>query len=216
MSSAGSAGFQPAFGSETAGWKPPLRVVLASTSVSRRAILQAAGLDFDAVSPGVDEDAVKLSCLASGAPPRRIAVVLADQKALAVSRSMPGLVIGADQTLDLDGALYDKPRDLAQARQTLAALRGKTHHLHSAIAAARDGAVVWRACQTASLTMWTFDDVFLDAYLTDQGEAVLSSVGAYLLEGRGIQLFDKIEGDYFSILGLPLLPLLAFLRSRAE
>jgi septum formation protein len=159
-------------------------LVLASGSTSRRAVLQAAGVVFDWISPDVDEDAVK-----------------AEQ-----------LVIGADQTLDLNGRLFDKPQNRENARETLRALRGRTHVLHSAVAVCRDGEVIWRTCETVSLTMWAFDDFFLDAYLAEQGEALLSSVGAYLVEGRGIQLFEKIDGDYFAILGLPLLPLLAFLR----
>ena len=191
-------------------------LTLASGSVSRRAVLTAAGVSFDWMSPGVDETAVKTEQLGAGASPQNIAEVLAGLKAVAVSRERPGLVVGADHTLDLDGYLFDKPHDLAGAKATLTALRGTTHRLHSAVAVARAGAVVWRHCETAVLTMWAFDDAFVDRYLADQGETVLSSVGAYLLEGQGIQLFETIEGDYFSILGLPLLPLLRFLRSSPQ
>ena len=191
-------------------------LTLASGSVSRRAVLTAAGVSFDWLSPGVNETAVKTEQLGTGASPQNIAEVLAGLKAVAVSRERTGLVVGADQTLDLDGRLFDKPGDLAGAKATLMALRGKTHRLHSAVAVAHEGAVVWRHCETASLTMWAFDDAFIEAYLADQGETALTSVGAYLLEGRGIQLFETIDGDYFSILGLPLLPLLRFLRSSSQ
>lgn len=187
-------------------------LILASTSASRHALLRAAGMAFEAVAPGIDEHGPKATLLDAGASPRDIALALATLKAQSVSRRRAGLVLGADQTLDLDGALFDKPVDLADARKTLVSLRGKTHALHSAAVVARGGAVLWSTVATARLTMWPFDDAFLNAYLEDQGAAVLSSVGAYLLEGRGIQLFSLIEGDYFGILGLPLLPLLAFLR----
>lgn len=190
-------------------------LILASTSAPRGAILSAAGVIFSVVAPGVDEDPVKAQLLAAGAGPRDIAAELAGLKAVAVSRLHRGLVVGADQTLDLDGALFDKPRDLCQARRTLEALRGRTHLLHSAVTVASGGAALWSEVVTARLTMWPFSDAFLDRYLAEQGEQVLSSVGAYLIEGRGIQLFETIEGDHFSILGLPLLPLLTYLRAAA-
>ena len=190
-------------------------LILASTSASRRAILDAAGVAFRAIAPDVDEDAAKAALLAAGAGPLDVAAELASLKAIAVSRLLSGLVIGADQTLELDGALFDKPRDLAEARRTLEALRGRAHRLHSAVAVASGGEVLWSEVVTARLTMWPFSDAFLDRYLADQGDAVLSSVGAYLIEGRGIQLFEKIEGDHFAILGLPLLPLLNYLRAVA-
>ena len=190
-------------------------LILASTSASRRAILDAAGVAFTAIAPDVDEDAAKAALLAAGAGPLDVAAELASLKAIAVSRLLSGLVIGADQTLELDGALFDKPRDLAEARRTLEALRGRAHRLHSAVAVASGGEVLWSEVVTARLTMWPFSDAFLDRYLADQGDAVLSSVGAYLIEGRGIQLFEKIEGDHFAILGLPLLPLLNYLRAVA-
>lgn len=189
------------------------RLILASTSTSRQSILRAAGLVFDAVAPGVDEDVLKAGLLAEGAGPRDIALALATEKALAVSRRTPGPVIGADQTLDLDGALFDKPADMAAARQTLTRLRGRTHVLHSAVVVADGGEIRWSLVDSPRLAVRAFSDAFLDDYLAGQGERVLSSVGAYLIEGAGIQLFDHIDGDHFAILGLPLLPLLNFLRS---
>ncbi|MDB5480591.1 MAG: septum formation protein Maf [Caulobacteraceae bacterium] len=187
-------------------------IVLASASASRAALLRAAGVPFTVTPSRLDEDAVKARMLRECAQPDVIARRLAELKARAVSETSDGLVIGADQTLDLAGVLHDKPRDLAESRDRLKALRGRRHSLHAAVAVARGGEVVWSALDTASLTMRAFSDAFLDAYLERQGEAVTSSTGAYLLEGEGVQLFEAIEGDYFAILGLPLLGLLAFLR----
>lgn len=187
-------------------------IVLASASASRAALLRAAGVPFTVTPSQIDEDVVKARMLRECAQPDVIARRLAELKARAVSETSDGLVIGADQTLDLAGVLHDKPRDLAESRDRLKALRGRRHSLHAAVAVARGGEVVWSALDTASLTMRAFSDAFLDAYLERQGEAVTSSTGAYLLEGEGVQLFEAIEGDYFAILGLPLLGLLAFLR----
>ena len=189
-------------------------IVLASTSAIRRTLLAGAGLTFTSVSPDVDEEAVKARRLAEGAGPREVAADLADIKAETVSRAFDGLVIGADQTRDLDGALVDKVADVEAARERLARLRGRSHRLHAGVAVAEGGKVVWRELVTASLTMRAFSDAFLDTYLARNGEAALSSVGCYHLEGEGVQLFDKVEGDYFSILGLPLLGLLDFFRAR--
>ncbi len=185
-------------------------IVLASASASRAALLRAAGVPFQITPSRVDEDEVKARML--GQTPDAVAQALARLKALTVSEGTAGLVIGADQTLELDGVLYDKPRDLAESRGRLKTLRGRSHSLHAAVAVAIGGEVVWSAFDAARLTMRAFSDDFLDAYLARQGEALTSSTGAYLLEGEGIQLFEAIEGDYFSILGLPLLVLLAFLR----
>ena len=187
-------------------------IVLASASASRAALLRAAGVRFQIIPSQVDEDEMKTRLLGQAAGPEAIARSLAELKARAVSQGAAGLVIGADQTLELDGTLYDKPRDLADSRERLQALRGRSHSLHAAVAVARRGEVIWRTLDTAKLTMRAFSDDFLEAYLARQGEAVTSSTGAYLLEGEGIQLFEAIEGDYFSILGLPMLGLLAFLR----
>ncbi len=189
-------------------------VVLASQSQSRAALLSAAGVVFTKVSSGVDETAIKQRLLAEGADPRRVAEVLGEAKAVMVSRSTMGLVIGADQTLDLDGQLFDKADTIDEVRERLTALRGRTHQLHGGLVVAEGGEVVWRHTESSSLTMRDFSDVFLDAYLARDGQAVLSSVGCYHLEGAGAQLFERIDGDYFAILGLPLLPLLGFLRER--
>jgi septum formation protein len=188
-------------------------VVLASTSQSRAAILTGVGVAHLAVGSGVDESAAKDGLLRSGARPREIARHLAEAKALKVSRGRPeALVIGADQTLDLDGELCDKAESLADARHRLRSLRGRPHLLHCAVVAARGGELLWRMIESPRLEMRDFSDAFLGAYLARNGEAVLSSVGCYQLEGEGAQLFERIDGDYFAILGLPLLPLLAFLR----
>jgi septum formation protein len=188
---------------------------LASKSRSRAAVLAGAGVTFDVEDSGVGEDALKAGLLTAQASPREVAERLGEAKAVAVSQRRPDdLVIGADQTLDLAGALYDKPADLAEARSHLAALRGRGHALHGGIVAAEAGEVVWRTTETSRLWMRDFSDAFLDAYLARGGEALLASVGAYQLEGEGAQLFERIEGDYFAILGLPLLPLLGFLRER--
>lgn len=189
---------------------PPL--ILASASPSRRQILANVGLDFAIEPSGVDEDEVKLSLLSERAKPGDIATMLAELKATRVSARRSGaLVIGADSTLACDGRLFDKPPTLAAARQQLVELGGQTHELHSAVVVAQNGARLWQAADHGLLTMRAFTDSFLDAYLARAGEAVCASVGAYQLEGLGAHLFSRIEGDYFTILGLPLLPLLAFL-----
>lgn len=191
---------------------PPL--ILASTSTARRAVLQGAGVPFEAVRSDVDEDAAKAALLSEGAGPKAVAEALAQGKAMAVSKTRPGLVIGADQTLDLDGRLVDKVGDLAAARARLIELRGRTHQLHSAVSVADAGAPVWAETVSATLSMRDFSGAFLDDYLTAEGAAVLGSVGCYRLEGMGVQLFSAIDGDYFTILGLPLMGLLELLRSR--
>ena len=187
-------------------------IILASTSVTRMKVLSGAGVAFEAVSPGVDEAAIKAGLLAEDATPRDIADALAELKAVKVSNKRSGLVIGCDQTLDLAGQTIDKAESLAEARERLLALRGKTHTLHAAVVVARDGAPIWREVKSARLTMRAFSDAYLDGYLVREGEAVLGSVGCYRLEHEGVQLFDRIDGDYFAILGLPLMGLLEFLR----
>lgn len=193
-----------------------MSVILASKSAARRAVLDGAGVPYEALVAGVDEDAVKAGLLAEGAGPREIADALAELKAIRVSRGRPGLVIGSDQTLDLDGELYDKAETLEAARARLKLLRGRTHKLHSAVVVAKEGAPIWREVVTASLTMRDFSDAFLEAYLAAEGEHALGSVGCYRLEGPGAQLFSRIEGDYFAILGLPLMGLLDLLRRHGE
>jgi septum formation protein len=189
------------------------RLVLASASTSRLRVLRGAGLEVEADPAAIDEAEVKASFRADGASAEICAAALAEAKALRVSGRRPGaLVIGADQMLVCDGEWFDKPESRKAARAQLQALRGKRHELLSAICAARNGGILWRHLDRPALTMRGFGDDFLEAYLDRAGEDVLGSVGAYRLEDVGAQLFARIEGDFFSILGLPLLPLLAFLR----
>jgi septum formation protein len=190
------------------------RLVLASKSAARAALMRGAGLDFVQASAGVDEDVVKRGLLGRGADPREVAQVLAEEKAKACSLQESGLVIGADQTLDLGGRLMDKPASLAEARRHLLDMRGREHRLHSGLAVAEAGEIVFTMVETAVLTVRAFSDAWLDRYLDRNGPELLACVGAYQLEGEGVQLFERIEGDYFVILGLPLLSLLSFLRDR--
>ncbi len=187
-------------------------LVLASGSRARRDMLQAAGVACTVQAADVDEVAIRVR-LAAGTLPTEVATVLATAKALVVSKQRPGaMVIGSDQVLALGLEILSKPGDRIAARAQLASLRGRTHALHSAVALARDGAMVWSGVDIAELAMRDFSDAFLDSYLDAVGEDVCHSVGAYHLEGLGIQLFDRVRGDYFTILGMPLLPLLAELR----
>jgi septum formation protein len=189
-------------------------IVLASMSEIRRRLLESAGINVRPVPSCVDESTIKRTFgRMSGADFPKLAGALAATKAEAVSLRHPAaLVIGADQLLLLDDRQFDKPRDLKEAAMQLSLLRGNTHHLVTAVAVARRGAVVWTACAIAKLTMRHFSDDFLTSYIVSMGKDALTSVGAYKIEGRGVQLFHRIEGDYFAILGLPLLPLLSFLR----
>jgi septum formation protein len=187
-------------------------VILASASRSRGALLRAAGVEFTVRGSGVDEEPVKAAMLTAGARPREVAEKLAELKASAIADAGPALVIGADQTLELDGILFDKTRSEAETRERLQALRGRAHQLHTAVAVAQGGRIVWRACVSPRLVMRAFSDAFLEAYLARHGPSLRASVGAYYLEDEGAQLFEAIEGDYFAVLGLPLLDLLAVLR----
>ena len=192
-------------------WRGAQPLVLASRSASRRAMLTAAGLPIEISVPDLDERAVEAA--AGPLEPAKVAMLLAREKAKAIAREKPGrLVIGADQTLALGLRRFDKPRDVEAARAQLGALAGNTHQLHSAVAVVRDEEVLLDTVDTASLTMRPLSGAFLDAYLDAAGPAVLESVGAYQLEKLGIHLFARIEGDHFTILGMPLLPLIAFLR----
>lgn len=193
------------------------RLVLASGSQSRRQMLDAAGLAFDIAPADVDERTIRETLQAddSGIEPADVAEVLARAKAETISRRRPdALVIGADQVLALGAEIFEKPADLAGARGHLQKLRGRTHQLHSVVVLAEGGEVVWAHVDTAALTMHAFSPLFLENYLTLAGTVICDSVGAYQLEGLGVQLFERIEGDYFTILGLPVLPLLAELRAR--
>lgn len=189
------------------------RIVLASASATRARMLSAAGLDVFCDPPGIDEDEVKRSFRREGLDAASCAGALAAAKAVRVSERHPdALVVGADQMLDCAGLWLDKARDRAEARAQLTALRGRRHELPTAVAMVRNGAVVWQRVERPRLTMRDFSDRFLDAYLAALSEDELSAVGVYRLEGLGAQLFERVEGDYFAILGLPLLPLLDFLR----
>ena len=188
-------------------------VVLASASDVRSRILERAGIDHVRDPVGLDESEIKSQN--RDQDPGVVAGLLADAKAALVSERHPGaLVIGADQILDLDGEWFDKPKTLNEAELHLRRLRGSAHTLVSALSVMRDGHPLWRHFDTACLVMRPFGDDFLAAYLDEAGPDVLGSVGAYRLEGPGVQLFSEIDGDYFTALGLPLLPLLAFLRSQ--
>ena len=192
-------------------WLDRQPLVLASKSDVRGKLLAASGLRFEIRPASIDERAVEAKAGATDAA--AAARLLARSKALSVAVQRPGhLVLGADQTLARGATRFSKPADRAAAAEQLRALRGRTHELHSALALARDDAVLFDCVDTARLTMRDISDRFLDEYLSMAGEAALHSVGGYQLEGIGVHLFEKIEGDYFTILGLPLLPLLAFLR----
>lgn len=189
-------------------------LILASGSAARRRILERAGVSFAVETAEVDEAAIIESLESEKARGRDVADLLAEMKALRVSGRHPGaFVIGADQVLSLGFELFQKPGNTVAARAQLRRLRGQTHELSSAVCVARDGAVVWRVVQEARLTMRDFSDAFLETYLGEAGEDILGSVGAYHVEGLGIQLFSRIDGDAFTIQGLPLLPLLDFLRT---
>jgi septum formation protein len=191
-------------------------LILASASAVRARLLQDAQVAFEIMPARIDEGALKQSLLAEGTEPRAIADALAELKALRISAAHPSrLVLGADQILVLDKELVSKCENLKEAEDLLRRLRSRSHTLISALVLARGGTAIWRHIGQATLAMRDFSDDFLDDYLAREGEALLSGVGCYKLEGRGIQLFTRIDGDYFTILGLPLLPLLSVLREQA-
>lgn len=197
-------------------WLGPAPLMLASGSATRREMLLAAGIPVEVVKPNIDERAIEAALLASGAPPGEAATALARAKALAVSKLHPDrIVLGADQTLTCAGQSHHKSADEEGARAQIAALSGQTHQLRSAFALAQAGEILVEDAQTAQLTMRALRPDFIAAYVAAMGEAACTSVGGYQIEGLGAQLFDRIEGDHFTILGLPLLAVLAALRERA-
>ncbi|GLV22436.1 Maf-like protein [Sphingobium sp. TomMM35A] len=191
-------------------------IVLASQSASRRALLQAAGVPFEALSPGVDEEAAKEALRADGLDARALADALAELKALRISCRVPGgLILGCDQTLSLDdGSMIDKAVDRADAERILRLLSGRVHHLHSAAVIVLNGEPIWRHIERVRMTVRRLSDSFIAKYLDDEWEQCRWCVGNYRIEGPGVQLFSKVEGSQFAIQGLPLLPLLDFLRVR--
>jgi septum formation protein len=198
-------------------WRGAAPLLLASKSAARRAVLKAAGIPFESRDAMIDERVVEAPLRQAGAGAAAVARELARKKALAVSTREPGrLVLGADQTLALGDRLFSKPGDRAAARAQLAALQGETHELHSAICVARDDRVLFEAGPVARLTLRPLSADFIEAYLDAAGEVVLGSVGAYQIEGLGIHLVERIEGEHSVILGLPLPPLLAYLRAEGS
>jgi len=192
-------------------------LILASKSGTRQQLLQNAGLSIEVETPRVDEEMIRDAMLAEQHTPRDIADALAEAKATQISRKRPGaMVLGCDQVLDLAGELLSKPTSPEQARAQLLAMRGRRHELLSAAVICEDGAPIWRHIGTARLTVRDFSDAWLDGYITRNWPDIADSVGAYKLEAEGVRLFSRIEGDYFTILGLPLLDLLGFLTLRGD
>ena len=192
-----------------------MRLLLASKSSARRTMLAAAGVPFEPVDAELDEAAAKAGLASAGFDPRSIAEELAQLKALSARAGADDLVLGSDQVLECaDGSLLSKPESRAEAREQLRALAGTTHRLHSAAVIAENGEAVWWRSETVALTMRPFSDSFLEAYLAAEYAQIRWSVGGYRIEGPGVQLFERIEGSHFAILGMPLLPLLDYLRER--
>jgi septum formation protein len=190
------------------------QIILASASPFRRTLLANAGIEFDVMPADIDERAAEAPLSKSGAGPEDIAAVLAEAKATTVAERNPhAFTIGADQTLSLGERTFHKPQNMEDARAQLLALSGRTHQLNSAVVLARGDTVLWRQVFVASMTMRTLDPGFIGRHLAAVGDRALQSVGAYAYEGRGIQLFSKVEGDYYTIVGLPMIPLLDQLRA---
>lgn len=195
-------------------WQEDTPLLLGSGSRTRRGILEAAGIPLEIIHPHVDEAAIAATLVVSNTPPREIAVALAHAKGEAISRLIPAarLILTADQTLDLDGQLLMKPQTRAQAAIHLSRLRGTTHHLHSAAVLRRGETILWAGVQSASLRMRNLSDTFILHYLDEMGALATQSVGSYQIEGLGAQLFDEIDGEHTTILGLPIFPVLHALR----
>lgn len=190
-----------------------MTLILASQSPFRRMLMENAGLSFTMEAARIDERAVETALAARNPSPQDVAETLAIEKARDVAGRHPGvLVIGSDQTLSLEGRVFHKPADMAEAKSHLTSMSGRTHSLNCGVALVRDGEILWSQVSIAHLTMRPLSASFIDRHLSRVGDKVLASVGAYQLEGEGVQLFERIDGDYFTILGLPLLPLLAKLR----
>lgn len=196
------------------GFKSQDRLILASGSSIRAQIMEQAGLDFEVISKPVDETAIKEAMLAEGSLMRDIADALAEAKAMRVSLIEQGYVIGADQIMVMEDQLYDKPKTIDEARERLKSMRGKTHKLMGAVVICYNGQAIWRHLAVTTLTMRDFTDEFLETYVALEGDNLTRSVGAYRFEGVGSHLFSDVKGDFFSILGLSLLPVLDFLRVR--
>ena len=193
-----------------------MTLILASQSIARRRMLEAAGVAFEAVAAPLDEDSAKAGLEAAGFEPRDLAEMLAELKAKSVAGG-EALVLGADQVLELDdGTMLGKPGSRAEALAQLRALSGRSHVLHSAAVIAERGERAWGATESVTLQVRPLGAAFLDSYLDREGDALLGSAGSYRIEGLGAQLFERVEGSHFAILGLPLLPLLAYLRGRGE
>jgi septum formation protein len=192
-----------------------MKLILASQSAARRAMLEAAGVPFESLSPELDEAAAKAGLVGAGFDPRGVAEELAQLKALSIEAGPDDLVLGSDQILEREnGEMLDKPESRAEALDQLRALSGRTHALHSAAVIAEEGEGIWWHSETARLTMRPLSDTFLADYLDREYEHIRWSVGGYRVEGPGAQLFDRIEGSHFAVLGMPLLPLLSYLRER--
>ena len=190
-------------------------ITLASGSFIRAQILRGAGIDFDVVKPGVDENEIKIAAAADGVDPEETAMRLASAKCEAVATERPGIVIGSDQILEFQGRLFDKPKTMEEARNRICEFQSASHTLINAIAVARDGQIVWRHIDRPRLFVRPLSNDEIDAYLDAAGPDILSSVGAYQVEKLGARLFEKIEGDYYAVLGLSLFPLLNFLRQES-
>jgi len=192
-----------------------VKLILASQSATRRAMLDRAGVPFEAMSPELDEEAAKAGLVGAGFDPRGVAEELAQLKALSIAAAPADLVLGSDQTLEQDGGeMLNKPESREEAYDQLLTLSGRTHFLHSSAVIAQDGEGIWWHSETVELAMRPLSAAFVNSYLDREYEAVRWSVGAYRIEGMGAQLFDRIEGSHFAVLGMPLIPLLAYLRER--